>query len=250
VASPRTVSALLTDNWRFSRPVIGREDDLTLGTSDFDQPFRARASATVHSPWRKLPTDLSFFYVGGAGIPYTYVAGGTLGRGDLNGDGAVGNDPIYIPRSAFDTTEIRFGGSQAEVAAQQAAFEHFIDGAACLGAQHGQIMSRNSCRSPWMSLTNLAIRQAIVPGIRSQSFAVEVQVFNFLNLLNARWGRMALPTGATLANTSQIPLLSQVGETAGPRAQPIYRFDATTRQYSFDNFDTYYQIQFAVRYTF
>ncbi len=141
VQSPRPVSALLTDNWRFARPVTGRQNDLTLGTSDFDQPFQVRASGTVHSPWRRYGTDLSFLYVGGSGFPYTYVAGGTAGRGDLNADGAVGNDPIYIPRSAFDTAEIRFGGSASDVATQQAAFERFVSGATCLaqpaGAHHG-----------------------------------------------------------------------------------------------------------------
>jgi len=249
VQSLRPVSALLTDNWRFARPVIGRQNDLTLGTSDFDQPLRVRAFGTLHSPWRRFQTDVSFFYVGGSGFPYTYVAGGTQGRGDLNADGAVGNDPIYIPRTAFDTAEITFGGSQAEVATQQAAFEQFIRGAACLRNQRGRIMARNSCRAPWMSVTNLAIRQAL-PTIREQSLLVEMQVFNLLNLLNSRWGRMELPTGTALSTTSQIALLTQIAETAGPRAQPVYRFDSAMRRYNDENFDTYYQIQLAVRYNF
>jgi hypothetical protein len=249
VQSPRLVSALLTDNWRFARPVAGRQDDLTLGTSDFDQPLRLRASGTLHSPWRSFWTDLSFFYVGGSGFPYTYVAGGAQGRGDLNADGAVGNDPIYIPRTAFDTAEIRFAGTPAEVSAQQAAFDRFVDGAPCLRTQRGHIMSRNSCRSPWMNLTNLALRQALLSA-RDQPLVFELQVFNVLNLLNSRWGRMKLPTGAVLATTSQIPLLSQVGETAGPQAQPVYRFDSTMQRSSDENFDSYYQIQLAVRYSF
>jgi hypothetical protein len=249
VQSPRMVSALLTDNWRFARPLAGREDDLSLGISDFDQPFRVRAFGTVHSPWRRFWTDLSFFYVGGSGFPYTYVAGGTQGRGDLNADGAVGNDPIYIPRTALDTAEIRFAGTPAEVDAQQRAFDRFVDGAPCLRNQRGRVISRNSCRSPWMSLTNLALRQALHGG-DEQSLVFELQVFNVLNLLNSRWGRMELPTGADLATSSQIALLSQVGETAGPQAQPVYRFDSTMRQFSDQNFDTYYQIQLAVRFSF
>ena len=237
VGTPRPVSALLTDNWRFSRPVSGRENDLALGVSDFDQPLRVRASGTVHSPWRRLRTDLSIFYVGGSGFPYTYVASGTGGRGDLNADGAVGNDPIYIPRSAFDAAEISFGGSDADVKAQQMAFERFVDGAPCLRTHRGRIMSRNSCRSPWVSLANLALRQA-VPAVGSQSFVLEVQVFNVLNMLNSRWGRVSMPTGAVLANTNQMTLLSQIGETAGQDAQPVYRFDPTMNRYSSDNLDT------------
>ncbi|HEY2854557.1 MAG TPA: TonB-dependent receptor [Gemmatimonadaceae bacterium] len=249
VESPRTVSALLTDNWRFARPVAGNEDALTPGTSDFDQPYRVRASGTLRSPWRTLPTELSFFYVGGSGFPYTYVAGGAPGRGDLNADGAVGNDPIYLPTSVYDTSEVRFAGSPAEVATQQAAFDRLIERSACLRTQRGRIMSRNSCRSPWMNVTNLAVRQTL-SHIGSHFFTFEIEVFNFLNLLNAHWGRLELPTGSTLATTSQIPLLSQVGETAAPDPQPIYRLDSMMPQFGSENFDSYYQIQLAVRYSF
>jgi len=192
---------------------------------------------------------MSFFYVGGSGFPYTYVAGGAQSRGDLNADGATGNDPIYIPRTAFDTAEIVFAGTPAEVAAQQAALDRFVDGASCLRDQRGAIMSRNSCRAPWMHLTNVAIRQTF-PGVRDHSWAAELQVFNLLNLLNPSWGRIELPTGTVIATTNQIPLLSQVGQTAGRNPQPIYQFDSTLRRYDERNLDTYYQIQLALRYNF
>jgi hypothetical protein len=135
------------------------------------------------------------------------------------------------------------------VATQQEALERFVDGASCLREQRGRIMTRNSCRAPWMHLTNLAIRQTL-PSVREQSWALELQVFNLLNLLNSDWGRLQMPTGTALATTSQLPLLSQVGETTGPAAQPIYRFDSTLRQYDDQNFDSYYQIQLAIRYDF
>ena len=249
VQSPRPVSALLLDDWRYARPVAGRVDDLGLSTSDYDQPLRARASGTIHSPWQRFRTNLSFYYVGGSGLPYTYVAGGASGRGDLNADGAVGNDPIYIPRAATDTNEIRFSGTPAQVGAQQTAFDQFIDTAPCLDKQRGHIMTRNSCRAPWMNLTNLAVRQALSenPG---QAFAIELQVFNVLNLLNSRWGRVQLPTGAVTTNSNQVALLSQTAELTGARPQPVYRFDTTMRRYNSENFDTYYQIQLALRYNF
>jgi hypothetical protein len=249
VASPRPVSALLVDDWRYGRPVAGRLDDVSLGTSDYDQPVRVRMSGTLRSPWRRLGTDLSLYYIGGSGFPYTYVAGGTQGRGDLNGDGLQGNDPLYIPRIAVDTAEIRFAGTTAEVTAQQNAFDRFIDDAACLREQRGRIMSRNSCRSPWLHQTNVALRQTL-PAVATHVVALEVQVFNLLNLLNGQWGRMQLPAGTVPTTTNQIPLLSQVGETSGTQAQPIYRFDAATQRYQSENTDSFYQIQLALRYSF
>ena len=249
VQSPRPVSALLVDDWRYARPVAGRQDDMSLTTSDYDQPLRVRASGTIHSPWRRMRTDLSFYYVGGSGLPYTYVAGGAGGRGDLNADGVVGNDPVYIPRAAGDTTEIRFGGTAAQIAAQQAAFDRFIDTAPCLSRQRGRIMTRNSCRTPWMNLTNLAVRQAL-PSRNGQALALELQAFNVLNLLNSRWGRVQLPTGAVPATSNQVALLSQVAEAPGARPQPVFRFDTSAPRYSSENYDTYYQIQLALRYNF
>jgi len=249
VASPRPVSALLVDDWRYGRPVAGRVDDLSLSTSDYDQPLRVRMSGTLRSPWRRLGTDLSFYYIGGSGFPYTYVAGGAQGRGDLNGDGAQGNDPLYIPRTALDTAEIRFTGTPAEVTAQQSALERFIDGAACLREQRGRIMARNSCRSPWLHQTNVALRQTL-PAVATHVVALEVQLFNLLNLLDRQWGRMQLPGGTVPTTTNQIPLLSQVGETTGALAQPIYRFDVATQRYQSENADSFYQIQLALRYSF
>lgn len=249
VQSPRPVSALLIDDWRFARPVAGRLDEMSVTTSDYDQPVRVRASGTIHSPWQRRQTNLSFYYVGGSGFPYTYVAGGAGGRGDLNADGAVGNDPIYIPRSAADTTEIRFGGTPTQIAAEQEAFDRFIDTAPCLERQRGRIMARNSCRTPWMNLTNVAVRQAL-SGNDVRALTLELQVFNVLNLLNPRWGRVQLPTGAVPTSTNQVALLTQTGETPAVTPQPIYAFDPTMRRYNSDNFDTYYQIQLAVRYTF
>jgi hypothetical protein len=98
-----------------------------------------------------------------------------------------------------------------------------------------------------MNLINLAVRQTVAERPH-QAFALELQVFNVLNLLNPRWGRVQLPVGAAPTSTNQVALLSQTGETTD--AQPVYRFDTTTRRYSSENYDTYYQIQLALKYTF
>jgi len=89
-----------------------------------------------------------------------------------------------------------------------------------------------------------------LPTRQSQALALELQVFNIFNLLNPRWGRVQFPTGAVPTSSNQVALLSQVGETDGPGAQPIYRFDPTVRRYSSENYDSFYQIQLALRYVF
>jgi hypothetical protein len=135
------------------------------------------------------------------------------------------------------------------VIAQQGAFDRFVDGAACLRAQRGRIMSRNSCRSPWLHQTNVALRQ-MLPAAAKHVVTLEVQLFNLLNLLDARWGKMQLPGGTVPTTTNQIPLLSQVGETTGSQPQPVYRFDVATQRYVAENVDSFYQVQLALRYSF
>ena len=55
-------------------------------------------------------------------------------------------------------------------------------------------MSRNSCRTPWMNLTNLSVRQALPTSERRPS-RLELQVFNVLNLLDPPLGESAIAHG-------------------------------------------------------
>ena len=183
-------------------------------------------------------------------MPFTYVAGGNQNSGDLNADGTNVNDPIYIPRSALDTAEMHFSGDSLASASQAAAFDRFIDGAKCLRRQRGSIMARNSCRSPWVNATSLSLRQSF-PAVRGHVVAAELQVFNLLNWLDGRWGRVAIPSTITTA-VAEVNLLSQIGQTpaAGSRSQPIFTFDPSMRRFASQNVDSYYQIQLSVRYSF
>lgn len=104
--------------------------------------------------------------MGESGIPFTYLTWGLSRRGDLNADGSNLNDPIYVPRSAFDESEIRFSGRSdspgadnsasalaERIGVQQAAFERLIDRTPCLRQQRGRILEHNGCREPWSHTT-------------------------------------------------------------------------------------------------
>lgn len=237
------LNPLFDDNWQRGRALSGLQDALGPGVSAFDQPHRVVAVATYSAPWSKLRSSLSLYYVGGSGIPFTYTAAqGSPSTGDLNADGTALNDPVYVPRTALDSNEIRFAGTPGEVAAQQQAFEHFIDTTPCLRSQRGRIMARNSCRSPWVHTLNAAVRQEL-PNPGGHTLALEVEVFNLLNLVHKSWGLAKLPSTA---------LLEQVGQTAGSPAQsqPVFRFRPGFAPFSSDNLDSYFQLQLAVRYSF
>ena len=140
------------------------------------------------APWRGARTELSLYFVGESGRPFTYTAYGAVGRGDLNADGSNTNDPIYIPRNALDATEIKFSGDLGDLpgadnsAAAQAgrentqrhAFEDFIARTPCLRSQRGQIMARNSCREPWSSTTIASLRQQLTGAPRMIDLQLDV----------------------------------------------------------------------------
>jgi hypothetical protein len=254
VQSPSRVNMPGIVLWADARPVSGRHDDLIRGTSLNDLPHALVAALTYTAPWRSGTTDFSFYYVGESGSPFTYLASGVSRRGDLNADGSNANDPIYVPRDASDMREIVFSGrsdasgadnspaAQTDrVLAQQAALERFIQRAACLRKQRGSIVERNSCREPWSHTTIVGVRQALP--ISGHSLEAELDVFNVLNLLNARWGqyRVAAPR-----------LLEHVGQTPGAAesAQPVFRFDMERPEWTTLQTESAFQFQLGVRYRF
>ena len=178
--------------------------------------------------------------MGESGFPFTYVDSAATSLGDLNADGTNANDPIYVPRSALNESEIAFAGTPEEKLQQQRAFEGFIDGDSCLRRQRGRIMERNSCRAPWVHTTSASVRQSL-PAMWGHAVSLHFEVFNLLNLIDKDWGIYQTPNAA---------VLQHVGQTAGPVSQPVFRFDRTRPRYTTQNIESAYQIQLGLRYSF
>ena len=253
-------SSTATSNWRFGRAIAGNQYSQTLDRSRFEMPHRIVAYGTFSLTTR---TDVSLIYLGRSGSNYDFVYGGSGGAGDLNADGAEGNDLVYIPSDVAKESEIRLSGisnipgadnsaaAQAQrISDQRAALERFITSTDCLTRQRGRIMTRNSCRSPWTNTVNVSVRQSL-PTIFGQSVAVQLDVFNFLNLLNASWGQVPLPPGGG----GSVPLLTHVGQTSGSVVGPagsqgVFTFDPGLEKYDRRHVGSAYQMQLGVRYGF
>jgi hypothetical protein len=239
--------------WADARAVSGRHEDLSPEISLNDLPHRIVAAVTYAAPWRRWPTELAFYYVGESGSPFTYIATGASRRGDLNADGSNANDPIYIPRSSFDTSEIRFEPFALEVpdsdtnfdtvtVAQQAdAFEQLVERNPCLRQRRGRILERNGCREPWTHTTVASLRQGIPIGGRV--LEVEIDAFNLLTLLNGTWGRYRV---------ARPRVLEHVGQTSesAESSQPVFRFDPTYEEWETLPTESAFQLQVAARYRF
>jgi hypothetical protein len=119
-------------------------------------------------------------------------------------------------------------------------------------------MERNSCRSPSQNRFDLSIRQAI-PTIGGQALSLQLDVFNFLNLIDSHWGQIKLPTLSPVFNNQSA--LIQTGRNPGPLSQSIPTFTFDSRLYdattlnpkpfaSRSTLSSNYQVQLTLRYAF
>jgi hypothetical protein len=104
----------------------------------------------------------------------------------------------------------------------------------------------------------LSIRQAI-PSIRGQALSLQLDIFNFLNLLDSHWGQIKLPTLSPVFNNQSA--LIQSARTPGPlsTSQPVFTFDSrlydatSLNPKAFASRSTLasnYQVQLTLRYSF
>jgi hypothetical protein len=236
-------SSVAFSNWSFGRSYAGRQDAQDLYPSKFDVPHRIVASGTYSFPSK---TDLSFTFFGESGVPFEYVYGS-----DINGDGSTANDLVYVPTDAHLASEILFQQNGALTPAMQAdSLEKFISSQECLNSQRGKIMARNSCRTPWTKIMNISARQSL-PTLHGQNFILQLDVFNFLNLLNKNWG-------AQDQGSSNSPsLLSRRSAVAAPGqplkwangAQSVFIY-TPFQQFTTKNPSSNYALQLQLKYAF
>ncbi len=243
-------SSRAISNWRFSRMLVGPDLEDNRTRSGFDRPHRIVGNLTYTVPW-SLPTDISFTYIGQAGTPYTLRSGGSSGRGDLNLDGTNTNDPIYIPTGAGDPSSPYVFQNPAN----EAAFQEYISGESCLSSQRGQIMERNSCRNPWQNQLDVALRQRLP--VLSGFAALEVQIFNFLRLLDRDWGLVETVGGGEFFDQEVLTAVDATDEPDPNVRRHIVTFNEQLLDRRFQpvssnasiNRSTYY-VQAGVRYSF
>ncbi len=243
-------SSRAISNWRFSRMLVGPDLEDTRTRSGFDRPHRLVGNLTYTIPW-SLPTDISFTYIGQSGTPYTLRTGGSSGRGDLNLDGTNTNDPIYIPTGAADPNSPYVFLS----ATNEAAFQEYISGESCLSSQQGRIMERNSCRNPWQNQLDVALRQRI-PVLRGDA-ALEIQIFNFLRMLDKEWGQVETVGGVEFFDQEVLTAVNATDDADPTVRRHIVTFNQQLLDQRFQpvssnasiNRSTYY-IQAGVRYSF
>ena len=146
-----------------------------------------------HNFFGDYATQVSMFYNGHTGNPYTWVFGN-----DANGDSIAGWDPAYIP--GMNDPKVSYGNATA-LQIQQ--FQDFLASDKYLKDHRGQIASRNGAHAPWVSTLDMSFSQEIPGLFKGNKGEIRLDVYNFLNLLDKNWGQQRYagqyPT-RTLAN--------------------------------------------------
>lgn len=132
-------------------------------------------------------TSLSLFYDGRTNGNTSWIF-----SGDANGDTAQGNDLIYIPRN---TGEMNFrslttGGRTFTPAEQAAAFEQLIQNDSYLRDHRGEYAERGGVFLPMVHRVDLSLVQDLFKSLggKRHTLQARLDVTNFGNLLNSKWG--------------------------------------------------------------
>ena len=138
-------------------------------------------------------SSVGVFYEGRRGKPYSWTY-----LNDLNGDGASGNDLMYIP-SAQGSGEVVFRGGAAE----EQRFWDIVNGNPTLASAKGTVVGRNNAYAPWVNNFDVRLSQDL-PGFSAKHQGnITLDILNFGNLLNRHWGRIneiAFPSNRSFVN--------------------------------------------------
>ncbi|MEO8803705.1 MAG: TonB-dependent receptor [Rudaea sp.] len=154
-------------------------NDVTAANSRFNVPLSVKVALNWdHAFFGDNKTTASLFYNGRSGLPYSWIFGT-----DVNGDNIFNDDLAYIPLK--NDPIVSYGNATQ---AQIDAFNSFIDHNSYLSKHRGQIASRNASNAPWVNQLDLGLQQELPGFFGKDKFVVRMDIFNFLNLLNNKWG--------------------------------------------------------------
>jgi hypothetical protein len=189
-ANPGSQAASVWNN----NPNVGTSNAVELASSQYAVPHRLIANVSYRKEYAKyFASTLSVFYEGSNQGTYSFVV-----NGDMNNDGNGSTDLMYIPRGASEmnfeeyTQTINGNPVTFTTAAQEAAFESFINNSPYLKEHRGEFAERNAALLPWYNHFDLRFLQDvfITTGKNQQRHTLQfsVDIFNFANLISKEWG--------------------------------------------------------------
>ena len=236
-----------------NQPVQGDPNNPELSYSEFGQRHRIVADAVYTRAWsERFRTQVGAFleiaegnrFAGAGGNRYSFIY-----SGDVNGDGAGGNDLIYIPRTQSEINLAPYTdrtGRSVSADEQWTQLDAFIAQDDYLSEHRGEIAERFGAVNPWYTNLDLRILQDLGmfrTGTRSHTLQLSVDILNVGNLLNSDWGVRKV---ASAAATSPLTLV-----TFDATGAPVFNFTGPTRTFIDDpDLLSRWRAQVGLRYFF
>ncbi len=233
-------SSTALSNWEFVQ-IVNNPNNPGLTNSIFDTRHRTVGNLGYKISYgrnKAFATAINIFYSGNSGSPYSYIY-----NGDLNGDGAVSNDLLYIPKDASEIKLLALTGANPATAAQQwTALNSYIEQDEYLRTRRGQYAERNGAKTPWEHRFDLRFSQdlGLNIGETMHKFQITFDIFNVGNLLNKDWGRSYF-----VANNSY-QLITYDNRNQGF----TFRAPVDNKAYSVSDLASRWQGQLGIRYFF
>lgn len=136
-----------------------------------------------HNFFGDYATRVGVFYEGRKGKPYSWIY-----NNDLNGDGSA-NDLMYIP-TAPGSGEVVFRDLNGNGSADEEARFWQIAQDNGLLPYAGGVVPRNAAFAPWTNSFDLRFSQELPGFFEGNKITLSLDILNFGNLLNKRWGRI------------------------------------------------------------
>ncbi|RJG11658.1 TonB-dependent receptor [Massilia cavernae] len=170
-------------NWG-ARAIFNPNEEVTANSS-----YMVRDRVNAHLTWEKrffgtYKTTFGAYYEGHTGKPYSWTY-----NNDMNGDNVAGNDLMFIP-SAFGSGEVVFRDDTATSKVNETKFWDTVNSIPELKRSIGRVTQRHDSYAPWINSIDLRISQE-VPGLFAGHKGIFVlDIANFGNMLNKKWGRI------------------------------------------------------------
>lgn len=236
--------SIAQSQWR-DRVVSGDPNENVASYSSYMQAHRINAYGSYKLNYlnEKAATTFGFTYsVAPAGrFSYTY-------SGDMNGDGQLFNDLMYIPRGQGEVLLKDLGTYTA--AQQWADLDKYISQDKYLSKRRGQYAERNGAELPWAANFDFKVIQDfyIKAGGKKNTLQFTLDVFNLGNYISPQWGLNQTAFRAGLLNFT-----GNDATTGKPSFTFPYRTGTTPLRDSFQKsfgLGSRWQAQFGVRYIF
>ncbi|WP_295120931.1 carboxypeptidase regulatory-like domain-containing protein [uncultured Chitinophaga sp.] len=243
-------------NYRFSPNTEGLNNP-AYGISRYDLGHRVLAVVSQsfkYGPKKMFATNVSFFYNGQSGTPYSWVYFNSSSdpTGDDIGSGG-NNDLLYVPTEAEIST-MRFApftGSYVRSEAQQREdFNDLIKSDKYLSSRRGKNVEKYGSRTPFEHVVDFKLTQDFVI-YKTHKIQLSMDVLNLTNLLNNKWGRTHF-----IGNYVSTPVTFSSRDAVTKEA--VFQYDrrrlngndGPPEEYYTNQFTSRWRMQLGARYSF